>query len=83
MALYDYECPKCGEVSDVWAKMEDTTLKHSCGHFMRRLISRFNINPDYEPWRDDNLCGQDGVPVWVKSRRHHKQLLRERGLEVK
>ena len=83
MPLYDYECRRCGPVENVWAGIDDAELKHECGAIMRRVISRFNVNPDYPAWLDENLCGQDGVPVLVKGRRHQKQLLKERGLEIK
>ena len=84
MPIYDYLCPRCGEVSDVWAHMNEERKVHDeCGSTMKRLISRSNVNPDYPAWMDDNLCGQDGAPVLVKGRRHQKQLLKERGLEIK
>jgi len=38
------------------------------------------IIPDIEPYLDENM-GQE--PVYVKSRRHKMQLLKERGLGIK
>jgi putative FmdB family regulatory protein len=83
MPIYDYRCPQCGEVENVWAKMDDELLPHSCGAMMQRLISPTRCNPDYEPWVDENLGGQQGEKILVKSRRHHKQLLKERGLHIR
>ena len=84
MPIYLYLCPLCGEVDDVWGHVnEDRKTHDECGRTMKRLISRFNVNPDYPAWLDENLCWQDGVPVLVKGRRHQKQLLKERGLEIK
>ena len=77
MPIYDYECPNCGKVMDVWAHIDDQEKLHFCGNWMKRLISLANINPDFQPYLDENL-GQD--PVYVKSRQHRKQLMSERGL---
>jgi putative FmdB family regulatory protein len=84
MPIYDYLCPRCGEVSDIWAHInEERKVHEECGSTMTRLISPTRCNPDYAPWMDENLSGQDGKPVLVKSRRHHKQLLKERGLAIR
>lgn len=84
MPLYLYSCPRCGEVDNVWAHInEDRKMHEECGSMMRRLISPSNINPDYEPWLDEHMSGQDGKPVLVRGRRHQKQLMKERGLEVR
>jgi len=84
MPLYDYLCPLCGEVENVWAHMnEDRKIHEECGKTMKRQISMSNISPDYAPWLDENMSGQDGAPVLVKGRRHQKQLLKERGLHIR
>lgn len=88
MPIYTFECPKCGATEEQWRKLEQfgerkLCVKCPCFVEMNFIIPRFNINPDYKPWLDENLCGQDGVPVLVKGRRHQKQLLKERGLEIK
>ena len=84
MPIYDFLCPLCGEVNNVWGHInEDRKMHDECGRTMIRQISRCNVNPDYEPWLDDNLSGQDGTPIAVRSRRHHKQLLKERGLSIR
>lgn len=81
MPLYDYQCPKCGEVQNVWAKMDDTTIKHdACGHWMRRLISATYINPDIQPYLEENA---GHTPVLIKSRRHRTQVLKELGLSIR
>jgi hypothetical protein len=45
---------------------------------MIRLFS-FNVNvqPDLEPYVDDQMGHE---PVYVKSKQHRKQLMKERGL---
>ena len=77
MPIYDYECSACGSIVDVWAGIEETEKLHCCGNWMRRLISAPNINPDFEPYMDENL-GPD--PILVKSKQHRRQLMSERGL---
>ena len=42
--------------------------------------AKIYIIPDIEPYVDENV-GQR--PVWVKSRQHRTQLLKERGLAIK
>ena len=77
MPLYDYRCRKCGEVNNVWAKMEDTTLRHSCGYNMRRLISASMIHPPFHEYVEENM-GHD--PVTISSRTQRDRLEKERGL---
>jgi putative FmdB family regulatory protein len=79
MPLYDYECVNCGTVDDVFAAVIDTTLPcPRCDDVMTRLFS-FNVNvqPDLEPYVDDQMGHE---PVYVKSKQHRKQLMKERGL---
>lgn len=84
MPIYCYHCPVCGEVDNIWAHTnEDRKIHEECGNTMRRLISLSNVNPDYQPWVDENLCGQDGEKILVRSRRHQAQLLKERGLHIR
>lgn len=77
MPIYDFKCPTCGTVTDVYAHMDEREKMHSCGQTMTRLISTPNITPDIPQYLDENL-GE--TPVLVKSRRHRKQLMKERGL---
>ena len=84
MPIYDYECTMCGLVEDVWARINEERMIHGdCGNTMKRVLSPTRVNPDYKPWVDENLCGQMGENVVVKSRRHQKQLLKERGLHIR
>lgn len=79
MPLYDFSCSACGgQQNDIVARPDENSKPcPSCGKAMTRLLPIPNVQSDYEPWVDDNLGHE---PVYVKSRRHHKQLLRERGL---
>jgi hypothetical protein len=43
---------------------------------MIRLISKANVNPDFE-YLEENM-GQE--PVWIKSRQHRKEELKKRNL---
>jgi len=79
MPLYDYECPKCGVVADVYAKMDER--EQACPHcatLMRRLVStRYSVVRDMAPHYDDNLQS------WVKSKQHRAELMRRKGLVEK
>lgn len=77
MPIYDYECPNCGTQRDIWAAIDENEKLCGCLNWMKRLISAPRINPDLEPYWDENL-GKD--PVYVKSHQHRKQLMGERGL---
>ena len=78
MPIYDYICTKCGKVSDVWATMDERTKRcPKCKRKMSRLIARSNIITDLIPHVDENMGHE---PVYVKSRQHKKQLLKEKGL---
>jgi putative FmdB family regulatory protein len=77
MPLYDYKCPSCGVVSDVWAHMDEQEKLCSCGSWSTRMISASMISCDLEPYWDENLGGR---PVFVQSKQHRRQLMHERGL---
>ena len=81
MPRYDFTCSMHGRVDDLIARSDEYSKPcPECGQAMTRLLPIPAIIPDYEPWIDENL-GHN--PVYVTSRRHHKQLLKERGLVIK
>ncbi len=78
MPLYDCNCPNCGKITDIWAKItEIEVLCPTCGAKTTRLISGPSVIPDMEPYVDYNMA-QEGVPI--KSRQHWKQEMKSRGL---
>jgi len=78
MPIYDYLCPRCGTIYDVWAGIEENNLNCPyCPEIMARLISAPAVIGDIQPYIDYNMA-QDGVPI--NSRQHHKQEMKERGL---
>lgn len=77
MPIYDYECPNCGIQRDIWAGIDETEKLCGCMLWMTRLISAPRINPDFQPYFDENL-GHEGA--WVQSRQHRKRLMGEKGL---
>lgn len=78
MPLYDYSCPKCGEVTNVWAGINEMELKHDqCGSKMKRLISSSMIEPPWFDYVEENM-GHD--PVLITSRQHRDRLEKELGL---
>jgi len=80
MPIYDFECPNCGICPDIWAKIAEVELKcPKCGKIMKRLISPSNIQCDYE-YLDHNISA---TPLYIKSRQHRRQTMREKGLYEK
>jgi putative FmdB family regulatory protein len=78
MPLYDYQCPDCGIIEDVWAGVEENDLFCPlCQKVMSRLISAPGVICDIEPYIDWNMA-QEGVPI--SSRQQHRQELKDRGL---
>lgn len=84
MPNYDFKCESCGVTEEFFAHINETTLSCICGGTMKRLFSpSVYIIPDISPYIDENLAGPDGKPVYVMSRQHKRQILKERGLEQK
>lgn len=82
MPLYDYRCPKCGELTDIWAKI-DEKIKGcpQCGEDMARLLSPTRIQCDLRPYWDENLADRANPHgQYVESRQHRRQLMKEQGL---
>ena len=84
MPIYDLECPNCGEITDIWAKIEEMAKECPfCGAKTRRLMSPTRIICDLEPYFDENLAdNQDKEGKWVQSRQHRCQLMKEQGLII-
>ena len=83
MPLYDYNCPKCGELIDIWAKIEEMHKECAqCGGVMYRLMSPTRIICDLEPYFDENLADAKKSPhgQWVMSRQDKKKKLKEQNL---
>jgi putative FmdB family regulatory protein len=81
MPIFDYECPQCDLISDVWAKMNEAVKEcPRCGRDMKRLMSASNVICDIEPYLDGHMA-QNPVPVF--SRQHKKEELKKRGLVIK
>ena len=77
MPIYDVRCPDGHETNDVWAsRMGEEILCH-CGKATERLITAPRINPDWEPYFEENMAAE---PVLIKSRQHWKKELEDRGL---
>lgn len=79
MPLYDFKCLAHGRINDIVARPDEHYKPcPDCGQAMTRLFpSSWSTIPDIQPYLDENM-GHN--PIYVKSRRHHKQLMKERGL---
>lgn len=86
MPIYDVLCPQCGELTDIWAKIEEIKAKCPlCGKETERLISPTRIICDLEPYFDENLADAKKSPngQWVTSRQHKKKILKDQNLVEK
>ena len=83
MPIYAYFCD-CGEKTEEYRKIDERHRAPACncGQMMNRGIERSNINPDLEPYLDENLVPQHSSEpgTWVKSRQHKRELLKDLGL---
>ena len=82
MPIYDVLCPQCGELTDIWAKIDEFNKScPMCGKETKRLLSPTRIQCDLEPYFDENLADRrDTQGKWVNSRQHRKQLMKDQGL---
>lgn len=75
MPLYEWKC-ECGETDDEFRRVSERNAPKvcKCGKGMERVITGYKTIGDVEPYYDDNL------ESWVKSRKHRKQIMREKGV---
>ena len=76
MPTYDFKCDSCGKQEAIFMKLADYKAPDCCGQKMKQIIG-CAIVKDVEPYLDENLADK---PVWVKSKRHRKQLMKEHGV---
>ena len=83
MPIYDVECPQCGELTDIWAKIDEINVKcPMCGKGTERLMSPTRIICDLSPYFDENLADARKAPQgsYVESRQDRKRKMKELGL---
>ena len=75
MPLFDFQCPDCGDVSEQFAKADETTRKcGECGGGTDRLItSRYYLNNAMDITTD----AITGEPVNITSKRQMDGLCRD------
>ena len=73
MPLYVYLCEKCGFSCDEFNTIERRHFgPQHCGEKMKLDVTGPAVHADLEPYFDDNL------ETYIKSRQHHKQVMREK-----
>ena len=82
MPIYDYECPNCGTVENIIAKMDDNTLVHDkCQGRMRRLISGsfyINMGPVGAYGYHDETLGK-----YISTNKQWREEMRKQGVTPK
>ena len=75
MPIYDYQCPKCGRVTEAARAVDERHLAPDCHGPMDRIISApAMVMPDIQPYR----AIVDGSTI--SSRAQHREYLRKHGL---
>jgi len=83
MPVYEFECLKCGHVTEMILPLALADVRvtscERCPSKARKIVSRLqNVKPDWEPYLDENLGDE---PVMVEGRGHRRKILKEKGLE--
>lgn len=79
MPIYDFECTEgCGTIPDVFASVSEKVVPcPHCGADCKRLITaRYAVHDDMDYY--DSTLG-----AHIKSRKHHRQVMREQGVVQK
>lgn len=60
MPIYEYECTKCGKVTEVWQQMSDKPLKKCqyCSGKVQKLISRSAFHLKGSGWYATDYSGK-------------------------
>ena len=79
MPYYDFKCEQCGKVEEKFLAIRDLDRirPKCCNHDMKHIIGNYAVIPDLKPYWDENMSCK---PVYVKSKKHRKQLMKEHGV---
>lgn len=79
MPLYEYECGDCHTHKDEFRSVAERNDAPTCecGTMMQKIISRYRVLADLEPYYDDNL------EAFVKSKQHRRAVMRDKGVSEK
>ncbi len=84
MPLYDYECLRCGEAFEAFRRIEEReyALCPKCGFIAEQVLKQAKRDFTHRIegwWRDISPEG----PVYVRSKRHLKELCKRHGVYAK
>lgn len=80
MPTYQFACEVCKKDEEVFMRLADYKAPDCCGQKMKQVLGNYHVVKDIEPYLDENLGDQ---PVYVKSKKHRKQLMKEHGVMEK
>ncbi len=81
MPIYEYKCPECGQIHEKFNKMANhKNGPNCCGKPTKQYYGSYYVVGDFEPYLDENLGPK---PVYVKSKQHRKELMKQNGLDEK
>ena len=82
MPNYSFFCHFCSCRTEKQLKLADFDEPqqcYECGNVLRRVISGANVICDLTPYMDGNIGHE---PVYVKSKQHRAEILKDRGLAI-
>ncbi len=85
MPLYEFECKRCGHITEVFhsvLRAQKMTTCEECEGVAEKVISKPNVQDDHPKWIDDNLRAQiqeDDEPP-IESRTQLKKAEKEKGI---
>lgn len=80
MPNYDFRCESCQKQEEVFMRIADYKAPECCGKKMNQVLGNYSVVKDVDPYLDENIADK---PVWVKSKQHRKQLMKEHGVYEK
>lgn len=80
MPLYDLTCDCGHNEQDALCGVNEYPPCIKCGQPLKRVLGRYSVIGDLEPYIDENL-GEE--PVLVKSKKHRRELMKRAGVYEK
>lgn len=80
MPTYQWHCVVCKKDEEIFMKLAEFKKPICCDGEMRQVLGNYSVVKDLQPYLDENLTSK---PVYVKSKQHRRQLMKEFGVSEK